>query len=105
MLAILFDEGQNTCRNNAVGFAEVVVDLWGPSVVQPRQAAVLFEPCKVRVMDCSSFSSSSVSVRFLGAEGPGRDILGGLDVDKFPDCQANKYLMVLGEDPIQARVS
>lgn len=26
-------------------------------------------------MDCSSFSSSSVSVRFLGAEGPGRDML------------------------------
>lgn len=26
-------------------------------------------------MDCSSFSSSSVSVRLLGAEGPGRDML------------------------------
>ena len=31
-------------------------------------------------MDCSSFSSSSVSVRFLGAEGPGRDILGDVSV-------------------------
>lgn len=31
-------------------------------------------------MDCSSFSSSSVSVRFLGAEGPGRDMLGDVSV-------------------------
>lgn len=29
-------------------------------------------------MDCSSFSSSSVRVRFLGAEGPGRDMLSGV---------------------------
>lgn len=85
MLTILLDKGQYTCRNNAVGFAEVVVNFWEPSVLQPRQATVLFEPCKVRVMDCSSFSSSSVSVRFLvGAEGPGRDMMGGLGVDKFP---------------------
>lgn len=30
--------------------------------------------CSVRVMDCSSFSSSSVKVKFL--DGAGRDILG-----------------------------
>jgi hypothetical protein len=34
-------------------------------------------PCNVRVIDCSSFSSSSVRVRFLGAAGPGRDMLSG----------------------------
>ena len=37
--------------------------------------AKLVEPCKVRVIDCSSFSSSSVRVRFLGADGPGRDMV------------------------------
>jgi hypothetical protein len=87
VLTILLDERQDTCRNNAVGFAKVVVDLWDPSVLQPRRATVLFEPCKVRVMDCSSFSSSSVSVRFLGAEGPGRDILASLGVYQFLGSQ------------------
>jgi hypothetical protein len=38
MLAILLDEGQDTCRNNAVGLAEVVVDFWLSSAVSLRAA-------------------------------------------------------------------
>lgn len=32
-------------------------------------------PCSVRVIDCSSFSSSSVKVSCLDIEDPGRDII------------------------------
>lgn len=31
--------------------------------------------CSVRVIDCSNFSNSSVKVRFLADDGPGRDML------------------------------
>ncbi len=84
MLAILLNEGQDTCRDNAVGLAEVVVDFWElSSAVSLRQRVLGGRggPWRVRVMDCSSFSSSSVSVRFLGTEGAGgRDMVGRLSV-------------------------
>lgn len=50
-----------------MGLAEVVVDLYAVRLGDGLDGFVFWAacclPCRVRVMDCSSFSSSSVSVR------------------------------------------
>jgi hypothetical protein len=40
-----------------------------------RMVAIVYSPCSVRVMDCSSFSNSSVSVKLRCARTVGRAIL------------------------------
>ncbi len=82
MLSILLHQWQDTCGNNAVSLAEVVIDLCdnlvGILAVYMDCYCKAFEllvPCSVSVMDCSSFSSSSVSERFLALDGPLRDML------------------------------
>ena len=86
MLAILLHQRQDTCGNNAVSLAEVVIDLYGVLVgirtvcLDCYMAFELLVPCSVSVMDCSSFSSSSVSERFLALDGPLRDMLKAMAV-------------------------
>ena len=76
MVPVLLDEWENARGHYTVGFAEVLVDLCGHN--QPLAVLVVeryYQPCSVRVMDCSSFSSSSVADRARGTD-EGRDMLG-----------------------------
>lgn len=76
MLAILLNKRQYACGNDAMGAAEVRVDLCVLiSMVYRSRIVVSAVPCSVRVIDCSSFSSSSVKVSCLDIEDPGRDII------------------------------
>lgn len=70
MLAVLLHQGQNARRHDPMRFAKVVVDLCAlvSNIVRSMAATVgVCAPCNVRVMDCSSFSSSSVSDRLRAA--------------------------------------
>ncbi len=67
MLRIPLDHWQDTGRDDVVCPTEVVINLCinklklaGPALQRNRER---FAPCKVSVMDCSSFSSSSVNDR------------------------------------------
>lgn len=79
MLSILLHKRQDARGDDPVCPAEVVVDLCDPISVLPPHVGLPVRfaslPWRVNVMDCSSFSSSSVRERLLWAGGPGRDIL------------------------------
>lgn len=76
MFSVLLDKRENTRRYYTMGFAEVLVDLCRGMVSRLRRRALIrpsYEPWSVRVMDCSSFSSSSVAERLRETD-VGRDI-------------------------------
>lgn len=54
-----------------MGFAKIVIDfctsLWSADSMHSEEAGCCDVPCSVSVMDCSSFSSSSVSDRLRAA--------------------------------------
>lgn len=77
VFGILFDNWQDTGSNNAMGSTEVVVDLFEEGVSMANWKNGQFAkaiPWRVSVMDCSSFSSSSVNVRLRCAATLGRDM-------------------------------
>ena len=80
MLPVLLDKREDTCRYYTVGFAEVLVDFcreWSVVCELLYVVGSRYEPWRVRVMDCSSFSSSSVADKLRGPD-VGRDMfLGG----------------------------
>lgn len=73
VLRILLNDRQDTGGDNTVSLAKVVVDFCIQQLetlhVRSTAAHELL-PCRVRVMDCSSFSNSSVRVRLRVADGP-----------------------------------
>lgn len=76
MLAILLYNGQDIRGNNTVRLAKVVVDFLGKESADLKWTGqflfdAVYLPWRVKVIDCSNFSNSSVRVRFR-AEGPGR---------------------------------
>lgn len=71
VLAILLYQWQNARRHDSVRFAKVVVDfctrLWSADSLHSPGVFNCDVPCSVSVMDCSNFSSSSVSDRLRAA--------------------------------------
>jgi hypothetical protein len=77
MLSILLDNRQNAGRDNSVRSTEIVVDFCVYISLQQLRGGSTHgnRPCKVRVIVCSSFSSSSVRVRFLVDAAEARDMM------------------------------
>ena len=100
MFTILLHQRKDACGDDAVSLAEVLVDLWSVDLARqwprlPLADSVSWEsrsdagkPCRVRVMDCSSFSSSSVKVSCLE-----------------PDAALRFMVVGVGEAPKQVFVS
>lgn len=63
MLGVLFDQGEDARSHNSVSLTEILVDLYmneGSILCQVVLFTFFGSPCNVSVIDCSSFSSSSV---------------------------------------------
>jgi hypothetical protein len=80
MLAVVLDNGKNAGSDDAMGAAEVVVDFCGGQARwrgfgTGRGGQNVYLPCRVSVMDCSSFSSSSVRERLRCGAMLWRDIM------------------------------
>jgi hypothetical protein len=76
MLCILFYHWQDAAGHYSMGSAKVVVDLYAFISSRNISSPTLILPCRVSVIDCSSFSSSSVSVRLRCDKVLARDIVG-----------------------------
>lgn len=68
MVGILLDDGQDATRDDLMGPTKVMIDLcmdefMNISTSPLSKSRTRRIPCRVRVMDCSNFSSSSVSER------------------------------------------
>lgn len=57
---------------------------------QGRMVEIRVKPCRVRVIDCSILSSSSVKVSCLDIEDPGLDILYALVVWTLNDVEFSR---------------
>lgn len=64
VLGVLLDDGENAGCDYSVGAAEVVIDFYTLLAKVDSNESEKDEPWRVSVMDCSSFSSSSVRVKF-----------------------------------------
>lgn len=64
MVRILLDDRENARGDYPMGTAEIVVDFCDRQIVSSQRTED--KPCNVKVMDCSSFSNSSVKVSALG---------------------------------------